>query len=221
MNRAIKNAGFTPLFPREVAENADRAIWRYSILYNRQMISLLRRWPALRQLVDGGDGTGPEAMTARTRALRPRTEGASVARSICPYCAVGCGQLVFHRDGKLLAIEGDPESPISEGRLCPKGAASYELLTHAARELNVKYRAPGATEWQELDLETALDMVADRLWETRAQGFTVSRQELPLMQCANIAHLGGATLDNEENYLIKKLFTGGLGMVAISNQARI
>jgi formate dehydrogenase major subunit len=185
------------------------------------MLSLLRRWPAFRQLVDGGDGTGPEAMTLRTRALRPRIEGASVARSVCPYCAVGCGQLVFHRDGKLLSIEGDPESPISEGNLCPKGAASFELLTHAARETTVKYRAPYATEWQALDLDTALDMVADRVWETRARGFTVSRDGLPLMQCANIAHLGGATLDNEENYLIKKLFSGGLGMVAISNQARI
>jgi formate dehydrogenase major subunit len=185
------------------------------------MISLLRRWPAFRQLVDGGDGTGPEAMTSRTRALRPRIEGASVARSVCPYCAVGCGQLVFHRDGKLLSIEGDPESPISEGNLCPKGAASFELLTHAARETTVKYRAPYATEWQEMDLDTALDMVADRVWETRARGFSVSRDGLPLMQCANIAHLGGATLDNEENYLIKKLFAGGLGMVCISNQARI
>ena len=184
-------------------------------------MSLLRRWPAMRQLMDGGDGTGPEAMSARTRSLAPRTDGASVARSVCPYCAVGCGQLVFHRDGKLISIEGDPESPISEGHLCPKGAASYELLTHDARETTVKYRPPFATDWQELSLETALDMVADRVWETRARGFTVSRDGLPLMQCANIAHLGGATLDNEENYLIKKLFTGGLGMVAISNQARI
>jgi formate dehydrogenase major subunit len=185
------------------------------------MNSLLRRWPVVRQLLEGGDGTGVEAMTERTRTLGLRIADASVSRSICPYCAVGCGQLVFHRDGKLLAIEGDPASPISEGHLCPKGAASFELLTHAARETNVKYRAPHATEWQELDRETALDMVADRVWETRARGFTVSRDGLPLMQCLNIAHLGGATLDNEENYLIKKLFTGGLGMVAISNQARI
>jgi formate dehydrogenase major subunit len=185
------------------------------------MNSLLRRWPVIRQLLDGGDGTGVEAMTERTRTLGLRIADASVSRSICPYCAVGCGQLVFHRDGKLLAIEGDPESPISEGHLCPKGAATFELLTHAARETKVKYRAPHATDWQELDLETALDMVADRVWETRARGFTVSRDGLPLMQCANIAHLGGATLDNEENYLIKKLFSGGLGMVAISNQARI
>ena len=185
------------------------------------MMSLLKRWPAIRQLVDGGDGNGPESMTARTQSLAPRTTGASVTKSVCPFCAVGCGQLVFHRDGKLLSIEGDPDSPISEGCLCPKGAASYELLTHAARATKVKYRPAFAADWEELDIETALDMVADRVWETRARGFTETRGGLPLMQCANIAHLGGATLDNEENYLIKKLFAGGLGMVAISNQARI
>jgi formate dehydrogenase major subunit len=182
---------------------------------------LLRRWPLMRQLLDGGDGTGVEAMSARTRALGPRTSGASVARSVCPYCAVGCGQLVYHRDGRLESIEGDPESPISEGHLCPKGAASFELLTHAARATRVKYRPPYATEWQDLDLETALDMVANRVWNTRARAFAASRDGLPLMQCPTIAHLGGATLDNEENYLIKKLFAGGLGLVAISNQARI
>ena len=160
-------------------------------------------------------------MSDRTREIAPRTSGASVARSVCPYCAVGCGQLIFHRDGKLVAIEGDPASPISEGHLCPKGAASYELLTHQARETRVKYRPPFASEWQSLDLDTAMDMVAERVWSTRARTFQADRDGLPLMQCPNIAHLGGATLDNEENYLIKKLFTGGLGMVAISNQARI
>jgi len=160
-------------------------------------------------------------MSDRTREITPRTSGASVARSVCPYCAVGCGQLIFHRDGKLVAIEGDPASPISEGHLCPKGAASYELLTHQARETRVKYRPPFASEWQSLDLDTAMDMVAERVWSTRARTFQADRDGLPLMQCPNIAHLGGATLDNEENYLIKKLFTGGLGMVAISNQARI
>ena len=160
-------------------------------------------------------------MTERTRGLRARTAGASVSRSVCPYCAVGCGQLVFHRDRKLLSIEGDPESPISEGHLCPKGAASFELLTHAARETTVRYRAPFAADWQTLDSDTALDMIADRVWRTRERGFTAERDGLPLMQCRNIAHLGGATLDNEENYLIKKLFCGGLGIVAISNQARI
>jgi formate dehydrogenase major subunit len=183
------------------------------------------RWPLIQQLLTGTDGTGPEAMTDRTHALRPRHETADVARSVCPYCAVGCGQLIFHRHGKVVSVEGDPESPISEGRLCPKGAATYELLTHAARATLVKYRAPGATAWADLDLETAMDMVADRVWASRERHFEERRPvegiEQPLMQCASIAHLGGATLDNEENYLIKKLFTGGLGMVAISNQARI
>jgi len=164
-------------------------------------------------------------MTDLTHALRPRHETADVTRSICPYCAVGCGQLIFHQDGKIVSVEGDPESPISEGRLCPKGAATYELLTHAARATRVKYRAPGAVAWTELDLETAMDMVAERTWAAREQHFEERRAvdgvDYPLMQCASVAHLGGATLDNEENYLIKKLFTGGLGMVAISNQARI
>jgi formate dehydrogenase major subunit len=177
--------------------------------------------PLLRQLLTRADGTGPEAMTGRTRDLAPKNAGASVARSVCPYCAVGCGQLVFHRDNQLISIEGDPGSPISEGHLCPKGAASHELLTHAGRETKVRYRAPRAREWQDLDLETAMDMVADRVWSSRQRGFEVSRDGRPLMQCRSIAHLGGATLDNEENYLIKKLFTGGLGMVAVSNQARI
>lgn len=185
------------------------------------MASLLKRWPVVRQLIGGSDGTGNDAMSDQTRALEVRTAGASVARSVCPYCAVGCGQLVFHRDGRLVSIEGDPASPISEGHLCPKGAASFELLTHAARATRVKYRAPFSAAWQELDPETALDMIADRVWETRAKSFVADRDGLPLMQCPTIAHLGGATLDNEENYLIKKLFAGGLGMVAISNQARI
>ena len=185
------------------------------------MLDALSRWPLVRQVLEGGDGTGPEAMSERTRRLQPKTAGAQAARSICPYCGVGCGQLVFHRDGKLVSIEGDPESPISRGRLCPKGAASYELLTHPARLTRVRYRARRARRWTDLDLSTAMDMVADRVWETRSRTFEETRDGRPLMQCSGIAHLGGATLDNEENYLIKKLFTGGLGMVAVSNQARI
>jgi formate dehydrogenase major subunit len=186
------------------------------------MFDLLLRWPVIRQLIRGGDGTGPEAMSDATRALAPKHVGASAARSICPYCAVGCGQLVFHRDNRIVSIEGDPDSPISEGHLCPKGAASFELLTHAARETRVKYRAPHASDWRELDLETAVDMVAERVWASRDAHFIEADADgMPLMQCPSIAHLGGATLDNEENYLIKKLFTGGLGMVCISNQARI
>jgi formate dehydrogenase major subunit len=182
---------------------------------------LLKSWPVFRQLTTGGDGTGPEAMSAATRALGPRNAGTEVARSVCPYCAVGCGQLVFHRKGRIVSIEGDPQSPISGGHLCPKGAASFELLTHPARATQVKYRAARAREWQEIDLETAMDMVADRVWDSRERHFEETRDGDTLMQCASIAHLGGATLDNEENYLIKKLFAGGLGMVAISNQARI
>jgi formate dehydrogenase major subunit len=128
---------------------------------------------------------------------------------------------VYHRDGKIVAIEGDPASPISAGHLCPKGSASHQLLTHDRRLTKVRYRAPYATEWQELDLETAMDMIADRVWEARERSFVEERDGHPLMQCTTVAHLGGATLDNEENYLIKKLFAGGLGLVCVSNQARI
>jgi formate dehydrogenase major subunit len=182
-------------------------------------------WPLLRQIITLSDGTGAEAMSDATRSLRPRNEDADVARSVCPYCGVGCGQLIFHRQGRVISVEGDPESPISEGRLCPKGAATYELLTHSARATRVRYRAPRSQAWTDLALETAMDMVADRVWASRERHFQeearIDRRSVPLMQCRSIAHLGGATLDNEENYLIKKLFTGGLGMVALSNQARI
>jgi formate dehydrogenase major subunit len=160
-------------------------------------------------------------MSDETRSLQPRNSGASVARSICPYCGVGCGQLVFHRNNKVVSIEGDPGSPISAGHLCPKGAASQELVTHPNRLTRVKYRRPYGTAWEELDLETAMDMIADRVWASRDRGFVEQQDGKPLMQVKTIAHLGGATLDNEENYLIKKLFAAGLGMVAVSNQARI
>ena len=181
----------------------------------------LNRWPFIRQILAGADGTGVEAMSDRTRNLRPRHEGAEVARSVCPYCAVGCGQLIYHRDGKLVSIEGDPDSFISRGRLCPKGADSFELLTHAKRETRVKYRRPHSAMWEELDLETAMDMIADRVWEARERSFVEEDGGEVVMHTKTIAHLGGATLDNEENYLIKKLFAAGLGMVCISNQARI
>ncbi len=182
---------------------------------------LLLRWPLLRQITTGTDGTGLEAMSERTRHLSPKHDGADVARSVCPYCAVGCGQLVYHRNGKLVSIEGDPQSPISRGRLCPKGADSFELLTHANRETRVKYRRPHSTQWEELDLETAMDMIADRVWESRERTFVETKDGESVMHTTAIAHLGGATLDNEENYLLKKLFAGGLGMVCVSNQARI
>ena len=182
---------------------------------------LLSRWPVIRQLQTGSDGTGPEAMTARTENLRPKTFGAQVTRSICPYCGVGCGQLVYHKEGKLISIEGDPESPISRGHLCPKGADTFELHTHPGRLKKVKYRRPYSREWEEIGLEQAMDMVADRLWESRDRTFQEKKDGQTVMQTKAIAHLGGATLDIEENYLIKKLFSVGLGMVCISNQARI
>jgi formate dehydrogenase major subunit len=182
---------------------------------------LALRWPLVRQILHGGDGTGLEAMSSETANLLPKNHGAEVARSVCPYCAVGCGQLAFHKNGKLISIEGDPDSPLSRGRLCPKGSASYELLTHSKRLTKVKYRRPFAREWEDLELDKAMEMIADRLWESREHSFVETRDGQTLMQTVAVGHLGGATLDNEENYLIKKLFTAGLGMVCISNQARI
>lgn len=185
------------------------------------MKNIFTRWPVVRQILSGADGTGQEAMSERTRTLLPKNHDAEVSRSVCPYCGVGCGQLIYHRDGQLISIEGDPESPISRGRLCPKGADSYELLTHSNRITKVKYRRPFSKEWEELDLETAMDRIADRVWESRERSFREKQDNEVLMHTTAIAHLGGATLDNEENYMIKKLFTAGLGMVCVSNQARI
>src|ERR671936_2391987 len=114
------------------------------------MFSILSKWPLVRQIRERKDGTGLEAMSEKTCAMHARIDDAKVARSICPYCGVGCGQLIYHRDGALLSIEGDPQSPISRGHLCPKGAASYELVTHAGRATTVKYRAPRSTTWVEM-----------------------------------------------------------------------
>jgi formate dehydrogenase major subunit len=182
---------------------------------------LALRWPVIRQILHGADGTGAEAMSAQTHALLPKNKGAEVARSVCPYCAVGCGQQIFHEGNRLISIEGDPASPISRGRLCPKGSASYELLTHSKRLTKVKYRRAFSASWEEIELEKAMEMIAERLWESRERSFVESKDGQSLMQTTAVAHLGGATLDNEENYLIKKLFTAGLGMVCLSNQARI
>src|SRR5579883_1786331 len=150
---------------------------------------LFSRWPLIKQIKNRSDGTGSEAMSQRTHLLGPRTAGAEVARSVCPYCGVGCGQLIFHKDGKLVSIEGDPESPISRGRLCPKGSDSYELLTHPNRELKVKYRRPYSREWEQLDLETAMDMIAERLWQSREETFVEKQDGQTLMQTKAIAHL--------------------------------
>ena len=180
-------------------------------------------WPVYRQLT-GTDplGRGLAAQSPRSRDLTPRTEQADgVARSVCPYCAVGCGQKVFHKDGKVTQIEGDPDSPISRGRLCPKGSASKNLVTSPLRQKHVLYRRPYGTEWERLDLDTAMAMVADRVVAARAETWE-DRDEAgrPLHRTLGIASLGGATLDNEENYLIKKLFTA-MGALQIENQARI
>jgi formate dehydrogenase major subunit len=186
-------------------------------------LPILGRWPVTRQLA-GGDlaGLGDTARSPRTDALRPRTETADrVVRSVCPYCAVGCGQLVYVEDGRITDIEGDPDSPISEGCLCPKGAATMQLVTGDHRRHRVLYRAPGASDWQELALETAMDMVADRVQRTRDASWQESLADSSrAARTMAIAHLGGATLDNEENYLLKKLYTA-LGMVQVENQARI
>lgn len=183
----------------------------------------IRDWPVYRQLT-GTDplGRGAAAQSDRSKSLTARTETAdSMARSVCPYCAVGCGQRIFVKDNKVIQIEGDPDSPISKGRLCPKGSASLSLVNSDRRQQKVLYRRPYGTEWEELDLDTAMSMIADRVlaaredtWEDRdADG-------RPLHRTRGISSLGGATLDNEENYLIKKLFTA-IGALQIENQARI
>jgi formate dehydrogenase major subunit len=167
-------------------------------------------------------GLGDSAASARTHSLEARTKHADkVVDSVCPYCAVGCAQLVYVKDEKIIDIEGDPRSPISNGCLCPKGAATFQLVTGSHRVSDVLYRRPYGTEWEKIPLEKAMDMVAQRVKKTRdANWEDKDKDGHPLRRTMGIAHLGGATLDNEENYLIKKLFTG-LGIVQIENQARI
>jgi formate dehydrogenase major subunit len=180
-------------------------------------------WPVLRQ-VRTRDllGRGPAVASPRTRELISRNATADrVVQSVCPYCAVGCGQRVFVKDEHVIGIEGDPDSPISRGRLCPKGSASEQLVNSPTRQTTVLYRAPRAKEWRTLDRDTAIDMIAHRFVESRRNGWQ-DRDEhgRPLRRTMAIASLGGATLDNEENYLIKKLFTA-MGAIQIENQARI
>jgi formate dehydrogenase major subunit len=144
-----------------------------------------------------------------------------VVASVCPYCAVGCGQLVYVKDAQVIQVEGDPDSPISRGKLCPKGAATRQLVSGPARELTVKYRRPHGTQWEELALDQAMDMIADRVIAARRDSWQDADPDgNPLRRTTGIASLGGATLDNEENYLIKKLWTA-LGAIQIENQARI
>jgi formate dehydrogenase major subunit len=180
-------------------------------------------WPVLRQIRSADKlGRGQAVISTATSNLRPRiSEADKIVKSVCPYCAVGCGQNVFLKDGKVVQIEGDPDSPVSRGRLCPKGSASLQLTTGSARRYDVLYRRPGGTDWEILDLNTAMDMVADRVIETRRQTWQWQDQEgRRVRRTMGIASLGGATLDNEENYLMKKLYTA-LGAIQIENQARV
>jgi formate dehydrogenase major subunit len=183
----------------------------------------LQGWPLLRQLRDGDPlGLGRAARSRRSATLRPRTaEADRVVASVCPYCAVGCGQRVYVKDERVTQIEGDPDSPISRGRLCPKGSASKQLVTGPQRLTTVRYRRPYASDWEELPLDRAMEMIADRVLATRERTWEARDQQgRPLNRTMGIGSLGGATLDNEENYLIKKLFTA-LGAVQVENQARI
>jgi formate dehydrogenase major subunit len=179
-------------------------------------------WPVLRQL-SGADrlGRGAAVKSPASQRLQPRIATADkVVKSVCPYCAVGCGQNVFVKDEKVVQIEGDPDSPVSRGRLCPKGSASLQLTTGGAREYRVLYRPPHGTDWEQLDLDTAMDMVADRVIKTRRESWQWEQDGERVRRTMGIASLGGATLDNEENYLMKKLYTA-TGAVQIENQARI
>jgi formate dehydrogenase major subunit len=165
---------------------------------------------------------GRAAQTARSRELTPRTRTADrVVQSICPYCAVGCGQKVYVKDERVVQIEGDPDSPISRGRLCPKGSASERLVNSPLRETKVRYRRPGATDWEDLSLEQATNMIAERIIRTRRETWEDETADgEPLKRTLGMHFLGGATLDSEENYLIKKFFTAA-GAVSVENQARI
>ena len=180
-------------------------------------------WPVLRQLT-GKDplGRGPAVRSQTTEDIAPRIATADrVAKSVCPYCAVGCGQRIYVKDEKVIQIEGDPDSPISRGRLCPKGSASKNLVTSPLRQTKVRYRRPYSTEWEDLHLGTAMEMIADRVVKARRDTWQdLDEKDRKVRRTLGIASLGGATLDNEENYLIKKLFTA-MGAIQIENQARI
>jgi formate dehydrogenase major subunit len=179
----------------------------------------LRALPVIGKAADWG--MGPHSVSKHTKQAAARIEGVKVTESVCPYCAVGCGQVVYTKDGKLLDIEGNPRSPINQGTLCPKGSASRQLVQSPGRLTKVRYRRPGGTEWEDLDLETAMDMIADRVVRTRRETWQDTNADgEPLNRTLGLAFLGGATLDTEENYLLTKCFTAA-GAVSIENQARI
>jgi len=183
----------------------------------------LNNWPVLKQLQSGDlHALGPSAMSERSRTLEPRTRSADrVVKSVCPYCAVGCGQLVYIKNDRILDIEGDPDSPISRGCLCPKGSATFQLVTSSHRVTNVLYRRPYGTEWEVIPLDQAMEMVAQRIKKSRDENWQAETDAGETVnRTLSMAHLGGATWDNEENYLLKKLYCA-LGIVQVENQARI
>ena len=184
---------------------------------------MAKRRPSLIGTVRSRIGVNPEhPISGHTREVRSRLEGADVGVSVCPYCAVGCSQLVYHKDNRVLSIEGNYESFINGGTLCPKGSATYGLVVNPHRVTTVKYRRPGGDHWEDVSLEWAMDRIADLVYETREKTYVHQTPDgKTVNRTTGIAHLGGATLDNEENYVIKKLFTAGLGMVYVENQARI
>ena len=179
----------------------------------------LRELPLVGRAADWG--LGPAAVSRQTRKAGSRITGLKATESVCPYCAVGCGQVVYTRDGEIVVIEGNPRSPINQGTLCPKGSASRQLIQQPGRLTRVQYRRPGGTEWEELELEQAMDMIAERMVSARENGWQDRNDEgWKVDRTLGLAHLGGATLDNEENYLLKKLYTA-MGAIQIENQARI
>jgi formate dehydrogenase major subunit len=179
----------------------------------------LRELPLLGRAADWG--MGPHSASRATREAGARVAGLQATESICPFCAVGCAQVVYTRGGELVDVEGNPRSPVNQGTLCPKGSATRQLVQQPGRLTKVLYRRPRGTEWEELELETAMDMIAERVIAAREHGWQdVDDEGRRVDRTLGFAHLGGATLDNEENYLIKKSFTA-LGAVQIENQARI
>ena len=187
----------------------------------RGLLGRAANWPVLREIADLG--MGPEAISEHSKRWRARILDADdKVVSVCPYCAVGCSELIYVKNGKIIDIEGNPDSPINQGTLCPKGAATFELMSNPNRWTTVKYRAPYSDHWEDRPLDWAMDRIAHLVKETRDRHWQEKNDEGETVRhLTAIASLGGATLDNEENYLIKKLFGGGLGMVWIENQARV
>ena len=199
-----------------MAENEDHP---RSVASRPASFERARRLPLVGRALDWGMGAA--TASPQSRAAGSRVAGLKVTESVCPYCAVGCGQLVYTRAGELVDIEGNPRLPINQGTLCPKGAASRQLIQQPGRLNKVRYRRPGGTEWEELELETAMEMIAERVIAARENGWQDHNEKgWRVDRTLGFAHLGGATLDNEENYLIKKLFTA-MGAIQIENQARI